>query len=388
MKILLVALGLAALLSGCGSGADSDISDGEMNGGRWEQLDARGLGVPAVVGDEVIAISAPGDDRVEALAYDVAAGRKQRVAPSPLPWRTLFTAIASDREVLVWGGDGPFEGPPGAAYNPRRGAWSTIPRSPVPVPFRHTAVWSGEEMLIWGGLTGGDCNGPVNARPVAYDPEEQSWRRLRKASMGGRVDHVAVWTGEQMLVWGGTSKRDGLCEPTDRRSDGAAFDPARNEWTRIPEAPIPWLEDSNAAWTGDELLVWNGRAVALYDPDARRWRVASPPPLEEAEPDPGPPRLPPAGFPPAPPMPSPPVARVNEAFAWTGSELIIWGGRSSRESVLQPYDDGAAYDPATDEWSTLPGAPGEISPHQIAIWHDGWLYVLAQRGWARYRPAP
>jgi hypothetical protein len=39
----------------------------------------------------------------------------------------------------------------------------------------------------------------------------------------GRIGHVAVWTGSQMLVWGGTPAR--ASDPQRPFSDGAAYTP-------------------------------------------------------------------------------------------------------------------------------------------------------------------
>ncbi|MEZ5231368.1 MAG: kelch repeat-containing protein [Acidimicrobiales bacterium] len=56
-------------------------------------------------------------------------------------------------------------------------------------------------------------------------------------------------------------------------------------------------------------------------------------------------------------MATAPIAgRSGAAVVWTGDELLIWGGYvyDGRE---RPLDDGAAYDPITDSWRTLPAAP-------------------------------
>src|SRR5262245_22703104 len=42
---------------------------------------------------------------------------------------------------------------------------------------------------------------------------------------------------------------------------------------------------------------------------------------------------------------APIAARVGFVHAWTGEELLVWGGT---ETGLQTFDDGAAYNPDTD----------------------------------------
>src|SRR5207247_5829278 len=67
--------------------------------------------------------------------------------------------------------------------------------------FLHTAVWTGSEMIVWGGEddishfnTGG-----------RYNPSTDSWTATSATNApDGRAYHTAVWTGSQMIVWGGS----------------------------------------------------------------------------------------------------------------------------------------------------------------------------------------
>jgi len=68
-------------------------------------------------------------------------------------------------------------------------------------------------MIIWGGW-----DGPVLNTGARYDPAANSWL---ETSIGTNVPtprelHSAVWTGEEMIIWGGT---DG----TDRFSNTASI---------------------------------------------------------------------------------------------------------------------------------------------------------------------
>lgn len=54
--------------------------------------------------------------------------------------------------------------------------------------------------------------------------------------------------------------------------------------------------------------------------------------------------------------PAPISTRVGHVAAWSGHELLIWGGES--HPTFDPNEPlGAAYDPATDAWRALPEAP-------------------------------
>lgn len=59
---------------------------------------------------------------------------------------------------------------------------------------------------------------PASARRST--PARLRWRAIARSPLAGRFGHVAVWTGERMLVWGGSGR--------GRRSlgDGASYDPA------------------------------------------------------------------------------------------------------------------------------------------------------------------
>ena len=64
----------------------------------------------------------------------------------------------------------------------------------------HTAVWTGSEMIVWGGWNGStffDTGG-------RYNPSTDSWTATSSTNApAGRYAHTAVWTGSEMIVWGG-----------------------------------------------------------------------------------------------------------------------------------------------------------------------------------------
>ena len=63
----------------------------------------------------------------------------------------------------------------------------------------HTVVWTGTEMIVWGGYGGSYFN--TGGR---YDPSTDSWAAISTTSAPtGRSGHTAVWTGTEMIIWGG-----------------------------------------------------------------------------------------------------------------------------------------------------------------------------------------
>src|SRR5438034_8884498 len=62
----------------------------------------------------------------------------------------------------------------------------------------HTAVWSGSEMIVWGGFNGSS----VLNTGGRYNPGTDSWTATSTTSApAARVFHTAVWTGSEMIVW-------------------------------------------------------------------------------------------------------------------------------------------------------------------------------------------
>src|SRR6476646_1800396 len=67
----------------------------------------------------------------------------------------------------------------------------------------------------------------------------------------GRWTHTAVWTGTEMIIWGGN---DGSYLNT-----GGRFNPALNTWTPVPTATAPvGRYYHTAVWSGTEMIVWGG----------------------------------------------------------------------------------------------------------------------------------
>ena len=106
-------------------------------------------------------------------------------------------------ELVYWGGESEYGDQvhdDGAAFNPATGIWRTLAASPLSPRSGAAAVWTGEEVLIWGG--GQDAAGDG----AAYDPAADEWRTIRDSPLGPRIPVGAVWTGTEMLVWGSASR--------------------------------------------------------------------------------------------------------------------------------------------------------------------------------------
>src|SRR5205085_3409432 len=84
----------------------------------------------------------------------------------------------------------------------------------------HRAVWTGNEMIVWGGYDGSS----VLNTGGRYNPSANSWTATSTTSApDGREFHTAVWTGSQMIIWGGDGNSD--------FNTGGKYDPNTDSWT-------------------------------------------------------------------------------------------------------------------------------------------------------------
>ncbi len=140
--------------------------------------------------------------------------------------------------------------------------------------------------------------------------------------------------------------------------------PGVGTWRAMSSAGAPSpRRDFAWSWTGTELLVWGGRAVpsgdllgdgARYDPQSDAWRPISS-----------------AGAPPA---------HARPMFAFTGTELLVWGGEGV---FVGGFTDasGGRYDPATDTWRPMSraGAPTPRAGAAVA-WTGSELVIVGGLG--------
>ena len=253
-------------------------------------------------------------------------GTWRPIALPPIPPAGGMAAAWTGRQLVVWGGGaggGPEDDgnwPPsgaGAAYDPAAERWEVLPPAPVAARVGATAVWSGREVLFWGGAAGQDT---FFADGAAYDPATRKWRTIRPAPFGARSDHEAVWTGKEMLVWGGIRQ----CCPIDSEIHdpaAAAYEPATNEWRRVADVPVPWSGDDGTALTlveGDSPLIWRRGHLGRADSAVAGWAEVpgvQPPPL------PSDPALPSTTGDPL----SLGTTAGGEVFTWTGKSGELHG---------------------------------------------------------------
>ena len=209
----------------------------------------------------------------------------------------------------------------------------------------HTAVWTGSEMIVWGGYNGFD---PFNTGG-RYNASTDSWTATSTVNAPfARVGHTAVWTGIQMIVWGGQGVG----------STGGRYSPNTDSWTVTSTINAPTGRGGHTAvWTGSEMIVWGGYQFGVgdtntggrYNPNTDSWAATS--------------------------TTNAPSARLRHTAVWTGSEMIVWGGITSGPTPTY-FNTGGRYSPGTDSWtgtSTI-NAPTARADH-TAVWSATQMIV-------------
>jgi hypothetical protein len=108
--------------------------------------------------------------------------------------------------MIVWGGlnSGTYLNT-GARYNRAANAWTATTTTGAPAGrYYHTAVWTGSTMVVWGGnFFNGSSFVDLNTGG-RYDPGSDSWAPTTgyRAPIA-RSLHTAVWTGNEMFIFGG-----------------------------------------------------------------------------------------------------------------------------------------------------------------------------------------
>lgn len=233
--------------------------------------------------------------------------------------------------------------------------------------YGHSGIWTGSEMIVWGGsLTPVLLSGAGAAYQVASD----TWRTLPAlGAPEARTGHTAAWSGTEMWIWGGYAAGNYL-------NTGGRYSPAAQSWTPLPTADAPpGREGHIMVWTGLRLLVWGGRnhsglldSGAAYDPEPAEWNLFA--------------------------VSGTPVARSGASAVWTGAEVMIWGGTGSEG----PLNSGGrlAFTPDGNPlaWATIAGGSNLSARsghtavwtgHRMIIWGGRSGSVLTGDG-SRYDP--
>jgi N-acetylneuraminic acid mutarotase len=260
--------------------------------------------------------------------------------------------------------------------------------APTTTALYTTVCWTGAELLVWGAHN--PSGGLYQRIAWRWNPATGLIKGLSLSNAPAVPNgQTAVWTGRHLCVWGGKASSD----PTSAVNFGYRYDPIRDEWKPMSQTNAPTRRASHSAiWTGKEMIVCGGESVrrsgtgyafeqptdcGAYDPESDTWRALG--------------------------TVNPPPGRLEPCLAWTGSELLFFGGWKMDSKNLEVwnvyYQDLWRYDMGSGRWSqsAAPNAPAGRQ-NNAAIWtgtefivwggYNGRTYAqrhLLNDG-ARYRP--
>lgn len=173
----------------------------------------------------------------------------------------------------------------------------------------------------------GPSDAPAKA-PVAETAASRDWHQVADPPLSPRLGATAVWTGHEVLVFGGDPGKP--CPPNAdcvRRNtytrDGAAFDPVSGSWRRLADAPHGIPDHVPDAFVNGHLYLTVGTRLLDYDVESDAWvQVDAPSDVEWRD------------------------------LVVVGDKLVLPSG--SDESGVHP---DRVFDPSSGEWSTLPDDP-------------------------------
>jgi len=269
--------------------------------------------------------------------------------------RYLHTAIWSGSEMLVWGGFNSSRVNSGGRYDPAGDSWIEIGNDQnVPsARWLQSTIWTGSEMLVWGG-SDDDTNELNNGG--RYNPVTDAWLSISEGTNSplGKRWHSAIWTGTEMIIWGGISN-------TGFTNTGGRYNPLTDSWiTTSLGANVPSARSGHTAiWTGSEMIIWSGDSSETggkYHPDSDVWEPTS--------------------------LVDVPIGRFSHSAVWSGSEMIIWGGFNATN-----LNSGGRYNPVNDTWvptninngGSGDGAPEGRRDHSV-VWTGTEMLVWGGRG--------
>ncbi len=236
--------------------------------------------------------------------------------------------VASDHEVLVWGGSdasGRLEN--GAVYDRTADAWRAVSSRDAPPAGQYGGAWAAGaagagiagKFLVW-------KKDAETCAPTAYlyDPAADKWAAKTSTAAPAFGCHWdrALWTGGSLVFYFEYPQRD---EASGENAAGVVWDPALDAWAKIPAPGAPSQRaNPSLVWAEDKLVVFGGTDIdgyelnsgAFFAPATHTWTALR---WEGA-----------------------PNARTKNVALWLNGGLVVWGGRSITDA---PLKGGAVWRP-------------------------------------------
>lgn len=301
-----------------------------------------------------------------------AQGRWIKLAPIPeSSVESTFVTVGDNIYVLGGSPAGDNMTPKGIVleYDTTTDRWTKKKNMPLPTHQAAAAEYHGK-IYLFGGAVQPASNGP-NQFPTSnaweYDPAADMWRALAPMPTA-RFGAVAAEAGGKIYVIGGASVHPGaklmsIGSGTPHRSldVNEAYDPATNQWEK--QSPMPTARNHAAVGVvGGKIYVIGGRlgaanvmegsntdVVERFDPENNSWGALGL-------------RM--------------PIARSGMGWATHENRIYIAGGEILDAHMFAAIRAVEAYDPASNQWTSLPTMP--TARHGVIVAAIGnRLYVIS-----------
>jgi len=307
------------------------------------------------------------------LFVDNASAQGRWIKLAPIPESSVeSTSVTLADKIYVLGGTPAVDNttPKGLVleYDTATDRWTKKKNMPLPTHQAAAAEYQGK-IYLFGGAVQPVANGP-NLIPTSnaweYDPTADSWKALAPMPTA-RLGAVAAEAGGKIYVIGGASVHPGaklmsIGVGTPHRSldVNEAYDPATNQWET--QSPMPTARSHAAVGVvGGKIYVIGGRlgaanvmegsntdVVERFDPEQNSWGALGL-------------RM--------------PIARSGMGWATHENRIYIAGGEILDAHMFAAIRAVEAYDPATNQWSSLPTMP--TARHGVIVAAIGnRLYVI------------
>ena len=227
-------------------------------------------------------------------------------APSPRYWHK---SVVVNNKLIIWSG---FNGSTlfndGGIYDPVTDSWTPVTSTNAPAGrARFAMVNFDHKIMIYGGE---DTGGTVNTAGI-YNIDNNTWQAVPAAPVG-KVRHGGVFTGNELLFYGGTGS-----------TTHVKYNPVSNSWSNITSNPNVVTSannsDLNCFWTGTEMLVWANGGTSTggkYNPLTDSWTLIN--------------------------THNQPTVLTFNYSVWTGNKFITYGSGQAQTGIYDPLPTGFA----------------------------------------------
>ena len=210
------------------------------------------------------------------------------VSPDPtLKNKMIVWGGCREGEVTIYacGGDRYFND--GAIFSQEENIWRPMSSKAAPSPRAEAqSFFTGENapvdlkssFVVWGGCRDGDgCEKRLGDGGI-YSLRADKWLPIESSaqSPSPRVHHSLVWTGHEMIVWGGHPDGDNSSTLTPPVADGAVYNFSTKSWrkisTNLTDAPRArghhfaiWTGETGNSQSANKMLILGGCVHEIAD---------------------------------------------------------------------------------------------------------------------------